>query len=80
MDELWLKLESLYMIKSLIKMLYLKQCYTLRMREGLSFKAHLDKFNKIIMDLKNIDIKNDDEDQTIFILCSLPAHHMNTLL
>lgn len=68
---LWLKLGNLYMTKSLTNRLYLKQrLYTLRMRECMSLKAHIDKFNKIIIDLKNINIKIDVENQVIIVLCS----------
>ena len=70
--ELWKKLESLYMKKSLTNCLFLKQrLYTLRMQEGMPLCDHLDEFNKILMDLKNIDIKIDDEDQALILLCSL---------
>ena len=60
---LWKKLESLYMKKSLTNRLYLKQqLYTLKMKEGMLLCDHLDDFNRIILDMKNIDIKVDDED------------------
>jgi hypothetical protein len=69
---LWKKLESLYMKKSLINCLFLKQrLYTLRMQEDTPLCDHLDYFNRIILDMKNIDIKVNDEDQILILLCSL---------
>jgi hypothetical protein len=70
--RLWKKLESLYMRKSLTNRLYLKQrLYTLKMKEGMPLCDHLDNFNRIILDLKNIDIKVDDEDEALILLGSL---------
>ena len=44
----------------------------LRMTEGTSILSHLDKFDSLIMDLKNVEVKVEDEDQTILLLCFLP--------
>ena len=61
------------MTKSLTNQLYLKQwLYTLQMKKGMPLKDHLDEFNKIILDLKNIDVKIGDKDQALILLCSLP--------
>ncbi|KAF7841267.1 Retrovirus-related Pol polyprotein from transposon TNT 1-94 [Senna tora] len=77
---LWLKLETLYMTKSLTNRLYLKQrLYTLRMKEGTPIKDHLAELNKVIMDLKNTDVKIDDEDQALILLCSLPHSYEHLL-
>uniref|UniRef100_A0A5B7BPW2 Putative retrotransposon protein, Ty1-copia subclass n=1 Tax=Davidia involucrata TaxID=16924 RepID=A0A5B7BPW2_DAVIN len=62
-SRLWKKLVSLYIKKLLTNHLYLKQqLYTLKMKEGMSISEHVDEFNKIIMDMKNINLKIDEED------------------
>src|SRR3954471_23054695 len=81
---LWVKLESLYMTKSLVNRLYLKQAlYSFKMVEDKVLAEQLDMFNKLILDLENIDVKIDDEDQALLLLCALPrshAHFKETLL
>lgn len=53
---IWSKLEALYMSKSLSKKLFLIQFfYTFKMIEGMSIQDHLNEFNKIINNLKNVD-------------------------
>jgi hypothetical protein len=37
------------------------------MKEGMLLCNHLDDYNKIILDLKNIDVKVDDENQALVI-------------
>ncbi|WRX28901.1 hypothetical protein QQP08_021388 [Theobroma cacao] len=74
----WFKLESIYMTKSLTNRLYMKQrLYTLKMSEGTSVNTHIDEFNRVIPDLKNIDVKIEDEDLALILLCSLPPSYEN---
>lgn len=73
---LWSKLESLYMTKSLVNRLYLKQAlYSFKMQEEKSIDEQLDIFNKLILDLENIDVTVDDEDQALLLLSSLPKSY-----
>ena len=82
--EVWAKLESLYMTKSLVNRLYLKQAlYSFKMSDEMHVEEQLDKFNKLVLDLENIDVKIDDEDQALLLLCALPRsfnHFKETLL
>lgn len=66
--SLWLKLESLCMTKSLTKKLPLKQrLFSLRMKEGMQLREHLDELNFILMDLKNVEVKVEDEDAALIL-------------
>jgi hypothetical protein len=69
---LWTKLESLYMTKSLTNKIYLKrQLYNLRMKEGTKVADHLNTFNTLIVQLTSMEVKFEDEDKAITLLCSL---------
>ncbi|GJZ51468.1 retrotransposon protein, putative, ty1-copia subclass [Tanacetum coccineum] len=52
----WSKLKTLYMTKSLANKLYLKKkVYTFCMPAGQKISKHIDEFNKIVLDLANIE-------------------------
>ncbi|KAL9242034.1 hypothetical protein vseg_016079 [Gypsophila vaccaria] len=75
---LWAKLDTLYMTKSLTNRLLLKQrLFSLHMQVGMSLKEHLDRLNTILLDLRNIDVKVDDEDAALILLVSLPNSYEN---
>nr|GEW44213.1 hypothetical protein [Tanacetum cinerariifolium] len=74
--EVWTKLETLYMTKSLANKLYLKnKLYTFYMPAGRKISEHIYEFNKIVLDLANIEIKFEDEDLALLLLTTLPASH-----
>ena len=53
------------------------------MKEGTPVSDHLDEFNRIVLDLKNIECKVEGEDQALILLCSLPPsfeHFVDTML
>lgn len=43
------------------------------MQSGISIEEHPDKFNRLILDLENIEIKLDDEDQALLLIRSLTS-------
>ena len=74
----WSKLEGLYMTKSLVNQLYRKQAlYSFKMHEDKSIDEQLHTFNKLILDLEQIDVTVDDEDQALLLLTSLPKSYSN---
>ncbi|GJS92397.1 retrovirus-related pol polyprotein from transposon TNT 1-94, partial [Tanacetum coccineum] len=73
---LWLKLESLYMTKSLANKLRLKdRLYTFCMKPGTSVQDHLDEFNTILIDLENLDVDIDNEDKAVLLVISLTSSY-----
>ena len=69
---LWKMLESLYMTKSVTIITYLKrQLYGMRMKEGMKIAYHLNVFNTFICQLSSMDVKIDDEDKAVNLLCTL---------
>src|SRR3954465_6087319 len=74
--ELWSRLESLYMTKSLSNKLYTKkQPYYLRMKESTPILQHLNLFNKIVSDLLALEVKLEEEDKALLLLGSLPHNY-----
>nr|GEY36454.1 retrovirus-related Pol polyprotein from transposon TNT 1-94 [Tanacetum cinerariifolium] len=73
-SELWDKLCEKYQNNSLTNKLYQKQrLYTLQISESTQVKDHLNTFNLIILDHQGVEVKVDDEDQALILLCSLPG-------
>jgi hypothetical protein len=67
---LWNRLESLYMTKSLMNKIFLKrQLYNLRMKEGTKIVDHLNVFNTLICQLSSMEVKYEDEDKAVTLLC-----------
>ena len=57
--------------------------YTFEIEEGSLISYHIDAFNKIILDLEDINVKIDDKGESMILLCSLPnsyEHLVDTLM
>ena len=72
------------MTKSLTNKLHLKQrLYSHRFEEGASLDDRLTTFKEIVFDLETIEVKYDEEDLCLILLCSLPLSYLsfsNTIL
>nr|GEV11931.1 zinc finger, CCHC-type [Tanacetum cinerariifolium] len=53
-----------------------KKLYMYYMSSGTKLGDHLDEFNKLILDLTNIDVEIEDEDQSLMLLTSLPSNEL----
>ncbi|GMP62704.1 hypothetical protein CsSME_00024701 [Camellia sinensis var. sinensis] len=81
--KLWKALEDKFMTKSIESRLYLrKRLFRFDYIKGISMNEHLNNFNKIITDLKNLDDQVGDEDKALLLLNSLPDSydHLTTTL
>lgn len=47
------------------------------MEEDSSIKEHVSLFTEAILDLKSVDVRIDEKDQAVMLLCSLPPSYEN---
>jgi hypothetical protein len=67
--DLWNKLGNLYLSKSLVNKLFLRnKLYNLRMTDGDSVIDHLKAFNNVVSQLVYVEIKISDEDKCMSLL------------
>jgi hypothetical protein len=79
--SLWSKMESIYMKKYPTNKIFLKKkLYNLRMKEGAKIVDHLNVFNTLIFQLSSMEVKYEDEDKEVTLLCYFPesSDHMVT--
>jgi hypothetical protein len=75
---LWLKLESICMSKDWTSRMHMKmKLYTHKLQEGGSVSTHLSVFKEIVADLQSMEVKYEDEDLGLILLCSLPSSFAN---
>jgi len=76
MSLLWERLQDHYLKKSLANRLILMQrLFLFHMHEGTPIKSHIAKFFCIINDLDKIEVKIEDKNQALLLLCSLPSSY-----
>ncbi|KAG9446276.1 hypothetical protein H6P81_012404 [Aristolochia fimbriata] len=79
--SLWLKLEKMYMTKSLSNKLYLKnQLYNARMAKGANLLHYINRFNNIVTQLLSNEVNLDEDDKVLIFLNSLPPSFEHLVL
>ena len=79
-EEIWERLQKLYMANNLSNQLYLKkELYGLRMPENTDVLQHLSKFNSLISQLLQFQVTFGDEDKAILLFASLPSSYENLM-
>nr|AAT44282.1 putative polyprotein [Oryza sativa Japonica Group] len=75
---LWLKLEQICMTKDLTSKMHLKQKLFLhKLQDDESVMDHLSAFKEIVADLESMEVKYDEDDLGLILLCSLPSSYAN---
>nr|CAI44659.1 OSJNBa0061C06.9 [Oryza sativa Japonica Group] len=75
---LWLKLEQICMTKDLTSKMHLKQKLFLhKLQDDGSVMDHLFAFKEIVADLESMEVKYDEENLGLILLCSLPSSYAN---
>nr|CAD41912.2 OSJNBa0033G05.13 [Oryza sativa Japonica Group] len=75
---LWLKLEQICMTKDLTSKMHLKQKLFLhKLQDDGSVMDHLSAFKEIVADLESMEVKYDEKDLALILLCSLPSSYAN---
>lgn len=75
-NELWKKLDGMYLSESLASQTALKKwLYWLRMEKGMDLRAYLGAFNTLIKDVFNAGGKIEEEDKAYLFMASLPKSY-----
>ncbi|KAH9678577.1 hypothetical protein KPL71_025773 [Citrus sinensis] len=76
--DLWAKLETIFMTKSLANRLHIKKrMFTLKIVGGSSFDDHIKEFNRVCDTLETIDEILNDESKALLLVSSLPPSYSN---
>ena len=73
-----MKLEEVCMTQSLTRKLHLKQrLYSHSMEKGTYLEEHVTTFKEIVADLETLEVKYEEEDLWLMLLCTLPNSDAN---
>lgn len=74
--DVWNKLQEPYLQKTLVNRLYMKQkLYSYKIQDDRPLGDQLDEYSKVLDDLKNAEVKLQDEDKALLLLNGLPKSY-----